>query len=282
MNRIDYQYRNLLSEIINFGESVTTRGHSCKRLFLADFYIHPDESPLLLSRKVAWRTALREYEWFCSGDIRLPDHKTLKKWWAGQMNVKGEYPYGYGQNLRKYTTDHLHEIGNDQLKDLINGLRHHPNSRRHVITLWNPMQAEYISGNKYSKMPTTCHGTMMQFFVSEGKLYMKHYQRSADMMLGVPHNFVQYQAFQLYLCDVCGLEPGYIKYELGDCHIYEQHLEAAKKLVESEPIMEEAPQLVYSRTSGVDRHNVPLFLASDFSLDGEYKPSNSDSLPLIV
>lgn len=170
------------------------------------------------------------------------------------------------------------EILHDQIAKVINGLKHHPNSRRLVWTTWVPedMTNELVN-------PTNCHNSFVQVSVREGKyIDMYCYQRSADVMLGLPHNLIAQKAFQLYLCDVCGLEPGYIKYELGDCHIYEQHIDAARELIASPPIMEEAPKLVYSRTSGLDRHNVPVFLASDFSLDGEYKPSSNESLPLIV
>lgn len=295
---IDNTYITLLSHIEGAGESITTRGHDCKKVFAYPFIIKSEDTALLNIRKVAWKTALREFEWFVSGQPKLPEHKTLAKWWAGQMNKDGEYPYGYGENMRSFNLlDSINIRGIDQLQQLLKGLKEHPNSRRHVMTLWNPAQAEYISDGGYTKMPTTCHGSHLQFSVSSNKLtskrylHMIHHQRSADVMLGLPHNLVQYKAFLMYLAYYTNCSVGNITYMLGDAHIYDQHLYYLDKMFDmydnatgriTEEPLPEAPQLIYTPTGGIDRWNVPVFKASDFSLGGEYKPSLTDSLPLIV
>lgn len=274
MNNIDHIYRDLIEHIINNGNEVIVRGNKCHQIFPYSFVLRSEDSPLLLTRKVAWKTAIREYDWFVSGKIKLPDDPILQKWWDGQMNVDGEYPYGYGQNMRS-----LSNI--DQLANLIRGIKEDPAGRRHIITLWNPMQAEYIRYNDYSRMPTTCHGTIIQASVTDNVLNLFHYQRSADVMLGLPHNIVQYKALLLYLCRHTGNNPGDIYYTLGDAHIYHEHLQKAHEIIHT-PITVEAPKLQYKSTGGIDRHNVPIFRMTDFSLDSEYIPLDSSTLPLII
>jgi thymidylate synthase len=153
----------------------------------------------------------------------------------------------------------------DQISYLIDSIKHHPNSRRHILTVWNPYEMAHITkANKNPNTPTTCHTTVMQFFVEDNKLCAFHYQRSADLLLGVPHNWIQHWGLMMYLVHHTGLDGiGWLKWQLGDAHIYneESHLEVAK-LIKQANARDCAVELVYKPTS--DR-----FLASDFSLSAE-------------
>lgn len=278
---LDLQYTEILKSLFSYGKHTITRGHEVLKSRLYTFSIDSDESPILQCRKVAWKTALREYEWFMSGDPKLPDDNTLNKWWAGQMDEFGEYPYGYGENLRAFTTTHILSRRTDQLSNLIKGVRDHPNSRRNVVTLWNPVQADYIADKGYDKMPTTCHGTVIQCFVEGRELHMFMYQRSADIMLGVPHNLVQYKALLMFLAHHAGYEVGTLDITLGDTHIYKEHQTYARNLATTGNLIP-APQLSYSYSGKIDSKGLPLFLADDFKLKGSYNPEKINSLPLIV
>jgi thymidylate synthase len=171
-------------------------------------------------------------EWFLSGNPVCPP--TLLDWWKAQLSELGCYHRGYGEQLRRFA-GHC-PIVFDQISALIEGIRTHPYSRRHVITTWHPGEMSIITelnGNPLT--PTTCHTTVAQFFVSrEGLLSMHSYQRSADMLLGVPHNWIQSWALLLWLAAHTETIPDKLLWTFGDAHIYQEqsHLEVISQITD--------------------------------------------------
>lgn len=156
------------------------------------------------------------------------------------------------------------------------------------MTTWNPGDmASITESNNNPNTPTCCHGSMVQFFVTDGTLHMFHYQRSADLLLGLPHNLVQYWALLTYFAHHSRLKVGTIQYTIGDAHIYqdESHLQAISE-------MEDAPwdgfrfdaedpklTLEYNYSGQLDDFGTPAFLASDFSVAGEIPKPVSTTRP---
>lgn len=258
MTPADRHYQNLIREIIERGDPLETRNHAALSLIDSPT-ITFTETPLVTLRKTAWRKALREMEWFLSGDSKCPDE--LLDWWNGQLNADGYYLDGYGTQLRRFNG------GFDQIEMLIDGLIQHPHSRRHVITTWNPVDMFYITENNGNpKTPSCCHMTVNQYFVRGRKLHARTYQRSADILLGVPHNWIQHWGLLLWLARRAKLDAGSLIWNFGDLHLYDEpsHREVASLLMEtqekSEPTVD--PTLVYVG-SGYE------FKASDFAMNGK-------------
>jgi thymidylate synthase len=254
MNR---QYRQMLSVVFNAGEKLVTRNHQVRRGFLPEFYV--TGTPLITIRHTAWKKALREMQWFLSG-YNKPCPPELRGWWAGQLSPDGRYINGYGDQL---CNDH------NQIETLIAGLVDHPNSRRHILTTWNPSDMFWITrDNENPRTPTTCHGSFVQFFVIHDTLSMYHYQRSADMLLGLPHNLMQYWALLLYIAHRAGLKPSSIIYKIGDAHIYDHpsHNEVVEAILDIDPvnIHNSTRELIYRPPT-----NTYQFRECDFSMSGK-------------
>jgi len=187
MTLCDIEYREIIREIVHRGDFVESRNSPVKSLIDCRHIVFR-ETPLVTWRKTAWKKAIREMEWFMSGDSLCPDE--LRDWWDGQLNRDGSYIGGYGDQLRSLSEDHMVDSGFDQVRYLLEGLRDHKNSRRLVISTWNTKDmSEITSYNDNQKTPTNCHGSIIQCHVRDGKLHMTQYQRSADILLGVPHNW---------------------------------------------------------------------------------------------
>jgi len=227
-------------------------------------------TPLVTYRATAWGMALREWEWFMSGDPHCPPE--LEKWWSGQLNPIGDYLYGYGAQLRTWNTWF------DQIEFLIDGLDHHPTSRRHLLTTWNASDMASITEiNENKKTPTTCHTTIAQFFVRNSFLYMTSYQRSADLLLGVPHNWIQSWAFLLWLACQVNLRPGSMRWIFGDAHIYqeESHLKAVDEILRCNQT-DIIPVLTYNGSPGTEFHT------TDFKMVGEIPKPRVTTRPKLL
>ena len=170
-------YTNLLKQIMMDGDVVTTRN--------SEVYSHYDlpnvtftSVPLVTLRKTAWKKALREMEWFLSGDSKCPEE--LLDWWDGQLNEDNHLVDGYGNQLRGSTYSCGQFVDSfDQVKFIQDALKNNPNSRRLLMTTWNAGEMAYITrANKNPNTPTCCHSIVVQFFVRNGYLSMKTYQRS--------------------------------------------------------------------------------------------------------
>jgi len=262
VNETDRIYQDLIEQVLKRGDLIETRNHSAYSLIFSES-IWFNETPLVTVRKTAWKKALREMEWFLSGDIECPNE--LLDWWRGQLDPDGEYLCGYGHQLRRFF-----DIPStfDQIAHLIEGLKHHPYSRRHVITTWNPSEMSKITKiNDNPNTPSTCHGTILQYFVRNVKLHVSHYQRSCDILLGAIHNFIQHWALLMWLAKQTGLEVGSMRWLLGDAHVYDEssHIEVANAIVNCN-LYERTlppPTLVYHGAVGDE------FKASDFEMVGE-------------
>jgi len=291
-------FRQALKHILGNGKPVKTRNENTLRS--RNLMYTFTSTPLVSIRRTAWKNALREFEWFMSGSSNINDlHEKVHPWWKPWADETGEIKNNYSKQFRKFVglqqvvdyyddadteddlygdTQHItHEsdpedYGFDQIEVFKHGIKEHPFSRRNLITTWNTsdMQAE-------GTPITNCHGTVIQAFVEpdDNSLHLTMYQRSCDMVLGVPHNYIQYWAFLMWLAHHGGRKVGTFTWIGGDCHIYPDHMDMAKRIVQGGGAASAAPQLVYTPTS-------EDFKADDFSLDGEYQPLIKESLKMTV
>jgi thymidylate synthase len=269
-NTCDTQYVSLLSTVYREGITLTTRNSKA----ISHIQVKPlifDRTPLVTVRKTAWKTALKEMQWFMSGDTKCPDD--LLPWWKGQLSPKGHYYGGYGEQYRSAPmSEHNSAKRCDQIAILIDGLRYHPNSLRHVLTAWNPGDMSKITDkNSNLKTPTTCHSTMIQFFVRDGLLHSTHYQRSADLLLGVPHNWLQHWALMLYLAHHAKLKIGSLQWVFGDAHIYHEptHIQAVEEIISKYHDFDCHVSLKYVPWKDHCTANLRPFIADDFVMEGD-------------
>ena len=270
----DYFYQKIIKQIHETGDLIETRNALCKSCFDLE-PITLIKTPLVTLRKTAWKKALRELEWFMSGEIQCPDE--LMDWWDGQLDEHRHYHCGYSEQLRRSRSPFSmngikHNVGFDQIKYILDGLRNNPNSRRLVMTTWNPWDMANITElNNNPKTPSTCHGTLIQYFVRDGYLHAYHYQRSADILLGLPHNLIQHWALLLYFAHHTHLEVGSLRYQLGDAHLYqhESHIAATEQLIKLQtyPELDNSFTLCYNPIME-KADGVPVFLSSDFVMEG--------------
>jgi thymidylate synthase len=261
----DQTYKNLLRTVFNDGEILETRNHSCIS-HTCGLQAAFSSFPLVTLRRTAWKKAIKEMEWFMSGETKCPDD--LKDWWDSQLNPNGNYLDGYATQMRHYGPNDFDQVG-----AILDALLSHPNSRRLVMTTWNPDDMYHITQtNQNPACPTSCHGTITQLFVRDNTLHMHTYQRSADMLLGVPHNWVQYWALLMYFAYHADLSVGDLIWTFGDAHIYDDpsHLDCAKAIYNSEDRYNSiTPTLKYEFSGGYDPLlKTPEFKASDFTITG--------------
>jgi thymidylate synthase len=176
--------------------------------------------PLLTTKKVHFKSVAYELLWFLKGEtnVRWLQEHGVSIWdeWADES---GELGPVYGSQWRSWPAPDGGAI--DQIAQVVESIRTRPDSRRHIVTAWNPAEIEKM------KLPP-CH-VLFQFYVAEGRLSCQMYQRSADIFLGVPFNIASYALLTLMVAQVCGLEPGEFVHTLGDAHLYLNHLDQAKE-----------------------------------------------------
>jgi thymidylate synthase len=265
----NYKFQQLLKNIKENGEAVTTRNDKVLRIHSVPITIK--DTPLITLRRTAWKSALREMEWFLSGSNQINDlHPSVQSWWKPWANKFGFVMHNYSNQFREFCGAASGLF--DQIAYLQESIRNHPNSRRAVITTWNT--ADMISPDTPI---TNCHGTIIQCFVNpDNTLDLTMYQRSSDVMLGLPHNWIQYWAFLMWLAHHGGREVGKFTWIGGDVHVYEPHLEMMNRVLDLDIFHSPAePQLIYTPTSD-------KFLASDFTIDRDYKPVIDEPLEMIV
>lgn len=172
--------------------------------------------PVLTTKKLHLRSIIHELLWFIAGDTNiayLHDHGV--RIWDEWADENGDLGPVYGYQWRSWPAPGGQSI--DQLANIIDSIRNNPDSRRHIVTAWNPAQVDDMA------LPP-CHA-LFQFYVAEGRLSCQLYQRSADMFLGVPFNIASYALLTHMVAQVCGLEAGDFVHTLGDAHLYLNHLE---------------------------------------------------------
>ena len=190
--------------------------------------------PLLTTKKVHLRSIIHELLWFIAGDTRVEylqkhDVTIWNEWATAEQCARfgrqeGDLGPVYGHQWRNFgatqRADGSYEPnGYDQLTRLLREIRENPNSRRLIVSGWNPSEAERVA------LPP-CH-TLFQFYVQDGELSCQLYQRSADIFLGVPFNIASYALLTLMIAQVTGLTPGDFVHTFGDAHLYNNHLEQA-------------------------------------------------------
>ena len=208
--------------------------------------------PLLTTKKLHRKSIILELLWFLRGDtnVRWLQERGVSIWneWADDA---GELGPVYGKQWRSWTAPDGRVI--DQIAAVVEGLKTNPNSRRHIVSAWNPAEVEDMA------LPP-CH-CLFQFFVADGKLSCQLYQRSADVFLGVPFNIASYALLTLMVAKVTGLEPGEFVHTLGDAHLYLNHLDQARLQLSREP-------LPLGRMHVADKADLFAFEFEDFRLEG--------------
>lgn len=261
------QYLNLLADILENG---VERGDRTGTGTLGVFgrQIRFDLSrgfPLLTTKKLHLRSIIVELLWFLRGEtnIRFLKENGVSIWdeWA---DAEGDLGPVYGKQWRSWADPNGASI--DQIEKLVHGLKTNPNSRRHIVTAWNPADVDDMA------LPP-CH-CLFQFFVADGKLSCQLYQRSADVFLGVPFNIASYALLTLMVARVVGLQPGEFIHTFGDAHLYLNHLDQARTQLMREP---RALPVIHV----ADRSDLFAFELGDFVLEG-YEPWPHIKAPVAV
>ena len=215
------QYRQLLQLVLDHGRYKADRtGTGCYSVFGAQARFDLRTSfPLLTTKKLHLRSIIHELLWFLKGDTNVGYlHANNVSIWDEWADKDGNLGRVYGAQWRDWRRPDGTSV--DQIARLIDGLKRDPNSRRHIVTAWNPGEIEQMA-------LTPCHA-MVQYFVVDGELSCQLYQRSADLFLGVPFNIASYALLTLMVAQVCGLKPAEFVHTFGDLHLYSNHLEQAK------------------------------------------------------
>ena len=222
------QYHDLLKHVLAEGNQKGDRtGTGTKSVFGYQMRFDLSEGfPMVTTKKLHLKSIIYELLWFLKGDTNIAYLKEngVRIWndWADEEGNLGPV---YGKQWRNWNDDEI-----DQIKEVVHSLKTNPNSRRMLVSAWNPSVlpdtsksfSENVANNKAALPP--CHA-FFQFYVADGKLSCQLYQRSADIFLGVPFNIASYALFTMMMAQVCGYEPGDFIHTFGDAHIYDNHME---------------------------------------------------------
>ncbi|MBA4010341.1 MAG: thymidylate synthase [Phenylobacterium sp.] len=221
--------------------------------------------PLLTTKKLHRKSIILELLWFLRGDtnVKWLQERGVSIWdeWA---DAEGELGPVYGRQWRSWTAPDGRVI--DQIANVVEGLKTMPNSRRHIVSAWNPADVDDMA------LPP-CH-CLFQFFVADGKLSCQLYQRSADVFLGVPFNIASYALLTMMVAKVTGLQPGEFVHTLGDAHLYMNHLDQAREQLAREPLPLPVMEIA-------DKRDLFAFEFEDFKLRG-YKAHDKIAAPIAV
>lgn len=262
------QYLDLLHFITENGVLKSDRtGTGTKSTFGYQMRFDLNEGfPLLTTKKVHLKSIIYELLWFISGDTNikyLKDHGvTIWDEWADENGDLGPV---YGHQWRSWPAPDGKSI--DQLSNVIDQIKHNPDSRRLIVSAWNPAEVDQMA------LPP-CH-SLFQFYVAQNKLSCQLYQRSADVFLGVPFNIASYALLTMMIAQVCGLQPGTFVHTLGDAHIYTNHFEQVATQLSRDP-----RPLPVMRINP-DKKDIFDFAYEDFSLEG-YDPWPAIKAPVAV
>jgi len=265
------QYHDLLRLVLEEGQPRADRtGTGTLSVFGAQarFDLRPNDPgfPLLTTKKLHIKSIIYELLWFLRGDTNikyLNDHGvTIWDEWADENGNLGRV---YGAQWRDWRGENGVRI--DQIDNIIAQIKKDPNSRRLIVSAWNPSEIETMA------LPP-CH-VLFQFYVQNGELSCQLYQRSADLFLGVPFNIASYSLLTMMVAQVCGLTSGDFVHTFGDLHLYQNHLEQAREQLAREP----RPLPRMKLNPGIK--NIHDFQFEDFQLVG-YDPHPSIKAPIAV
>lgn len=233
------QYLDLLQHILDNGYHKGDRtGTGTTSVFGYQMRFHLEDGfPLLTTKKVHLRSIIHELLWILNGDTNIKYlHDNKVTIWDEWADSNGDLGPIYGAQWRNWNNE-----GIDQITELIEAIKNNPNSRRHIVTAWNPSVlpdekskdfALNVANGKAALPP--CHA-FFQFYVADNKLSCQLYQRSADVFLGVPFNIASYSLLTMMIAQVCGLGLGDFVHTFGDVHIYNNHIEQVKLQLSREP-----------------------------------------------
>lgn len=252
------QYLSLLNRILTEGATKTDRtGTGTMSVFGNQMRFNlADGFPLLTTKKLHLKSIIYELLWFLRGDTNvhyLQEHGV--RIWNEWADENGDLGPVYGHQWRSWPDYNGGTI--DQIQNVLDLIRNHPDSRRMIVSAWNPAEVEQMA------LPP-CH-CLFQFYVADGKLSLQLYQRSADTFLGVPFNIASYALLLQMMAQVSGLEPGEFIYTTGDTHLYLNHLDQARLQ------LTRTPRPLPKMRINPDVKNLFDFHYEDFQLEG-YDP----------
>jgi thymidylate synthase len=234
-----HQYLNVLRKVLESGVDRGDRtGTGTRAIFGEVMRFHmSDGFPAITTKRLAFRSVLAELLWFIAGSsdvnelhalgTHIWDGNAYAPYWVDRARFEGDAGRNYGQQWRDWIAPDGRHV--DQLADVIRGIRERPESRRHVVTAWNPGELEATS------LPA-CHA-LFQFFVADGRLSLMMYQRSCDLFLGVPFNIAEYAVLLHLVAQITDLVPDELIHVLADAHVYRDHFEAAREQLTREPFV---------------------------------------------
>ena len=262
------QYLDLLKHIRDNGVVKQDRtGIGTKSIFGYQMRFDLQQGfPLLTTKKVHLKSIIYELLWFISGDTNI---KYLKEHgvsiWDEWADTNGDLGPVYGHQWRSWPTPDGKSI--DQLANVIDTIKNNPDSRRILVSAWNPGEVD-----KMALPPCHC---LFQFYVAEGKLSCQLYQRSADTFLGVPFNIASYSLLTMMIAQVCGLQPGEFIHTTGDTHLYLNHIEQVDLQLSREPRV--LPKMIINP----EVTDLFSFKYEDFRLE-DYEPWPKIKAPVAV
>ena len=252
------QYLSLLNRILTEGATKTDRtGTGTMSVFGNQMRFNlADGFPLLTTKKLHLKSIIYELLWFLRGDTNvhyLQEHGV--RIWNEWADENGDLGPVYGHQWRSWPDYNRGTI--DQIQNVLDLIRNHPDSRRMIVSAWNPAEVEQMA------LPP-CH-CLFQFYVADGKLSLQLYQRSADTFLGVPFNIASYALLLQMMAQVSGLEAGEFIHTTGDTHLYLNHLDQARLQ------LTRTPRPLPKMRINPDVKNLFDFHYEDFQLEG-YDP----------
>ncbi len=262
------QYLDLLRHVLEHGKFKADRtGTGTYSVFGAQMRFSLRENfPLVTTKKTHLKSITHELLWFLRGDTNVKSLNangvTIWDEWADAAGNLGRI---YGAQWTDWRTADGRRI--NQIDEVIAQIKKNPDSRRHIVTAWNPGEIGQMA------LPP-CHA-LFQFYVSEGELSCQLYQRSADIFLGVPFNIASYALLTLMIAQVCDLKPGDFVHTFGDLHLYANHVEQAKLQLSREPRL--LPQMKLNPAV----KNIHDFKYEDFELVN-YSPHPGIKAPIAV
>ena len=259
------QYHDLMKHVLEFGVQKGDRtGTGTKSVFGYQMRFDLSQGfPMVTTKKLHFKSIVYELLWFLKGDTNISYLKENGvKIWDEWANENGDLGPVYGHQWRNWNSEEI-----DQITELIATLKTNPNSRRLLISAWNPSVlpdtsksfAENIENGKVALPP--CHA-FFQFYVADNKLSCQLYQRSADIFLGVPFNIASYALLTMMIAQVCNLEVGEFIHTFGDAHIYNNHFEQVELQLSRTPYP--LPKMILNP----EIKNIFDFTFEDFMLEG--------------
>ena len=232
------QYIDLVKHVLQNGNQKGDRtGTGTKSVFGYQMRFDLNEGfPMVTTKKLHLKSIIYELLWFLKGDTNIGYlNENGVKIWDAWADEKGDLGPVYGSQWRNWNSEEI-----DQISELIYTLKTNPNSRRMLVSAWNPSVlpdttksfSENVAEGKVALPP--CHA-FFQFYVSDGKLSCQLYQRSADIFLGVPFNIASYALFTMMIAQVCNLKYGEFIHTFGDAHIYDNHIEQLELQLSRDP-----------------------------------------------